>query len=371
MTLPIARCLWRLTCAFLVFAGHCQSSSFKPNYTIPAESVNYVAGPNTRSTLSIVWNCFSVIVLCTWNVLHLNVPSIYRSKGFWDNIRLVVLASTTKFKWMVVAILVPEYLLGKALSERLSVTFTLFPPEKGDPDKDASDEGAPDEDTPIGEWEAVHYYLANMGYFVLDVQPELGVVIETTTDAGQEQKNKPAPNSREGVLCEDVELAILEQGDWSGVRDTPGHTNEIEIDPAQRVGQSRPSPEATEKNTSSVNYPPSHRLYQAKIEELLAEEGLSTSKRINLRRLQHRSWALSTKQWKFAFKEGLAAVPHIPSVHLDKLDKGGALVKLLAIDQVLYLIIQLISRKVQGLPSSQLEIATLAFSVLSLFTYLI
>ncbi|OTA85782.1 hypothetical protein M434DRAFT_16044 [Hypoxylon sp. CO27-5] len=114
----------------------------------------------------------------------------------------------------------------------------------------------------------------------------------------------------------------------------------------------------------------SPRPYQDLIQELLDEEGLSASKRINLDRLQYRYWVLNAVQWKLAFSMDIAAVPNIPAVHLKKLDGGGALVKALAMGQVLYLIVQLISRKVQGLPSSQLEIATLAFSVLSLFTYL-
>lgn len=47
------------------------------------------------------------------------------------------------------------------------------------------------------------------------------------------------------------------------------------------------------------------------------------------------------------------------------------MVKLLALLQVVYLIIQLVARKVAGLPSAQLEIGALAFSVSSIVTYLL
>ncbi|OTA70093.1 hypothetical protein K449DRAFT_2081 [Hypoxylon sp. EC38] len=351
MILSSARRLLRFTCALLGLAGYCQSSIFKPNCTVPVDSVSYVAAPNTRSTLSIVWNCFSVIILCTWNVLHLNVPPIRHAQGFWKNTWLAIMASTTKIKWMVVAILVPEYLLGKALSERLAVKATLPRIEK--------------HITMTGkDWGEVHCYLANMGYFVLDVQPELRVAVKRATSFEMNQYNK-----RGGATHGDVERgekAANKKGARKNI--TTNHTNAIESDPAN-MPRSILFATEIEENIPFTG-PPSPRPYQSLIQELLDEEGLSASKRINLDRLQYRYWALNAVQWKLAFSMDIAAVPNIPAVHLKKLDGGGALVKALAMGQVLYLIVQLISRKVQGLPSSQLEIATLAFSVLSLFTYL-
>ncbi|KAI0137871.1 hypothetical protein F4776DRAFT_89573 [Hypoxylon sp. NC0597] len=373
MTLSLARRLLRFICALLMLISYSQSSSFKPNCTVPIDSVNYVAGPNTRSTLSIVWNCFSVIILCTWNVLHLNVPPVRHAQGFWKNTCLAIMASTTKIKWMVVTTLVPEYLLGKALSERLAVKATLPLIEKHIPMAGK-------------EWGEIHCYLANMGYFVLDVQPERRVPIKRATSFEEEQYNKPAPNSRDEAIHEDAALIDVERGEKAagekrakknitGMFCVPSHTNEIQNDPANMPRSILPAdelidlPREIEEDIPYVGSP-SPRPYQALIQELLDEEGLSTPKRINLDRLQYRYWALNAVQWKLAFSMDIATVPNIPAVYLNKLDGGGALVKALAIGQVLYLIIQLISREVQGLPSSQLEIATLAFSVLSLFTYL-
>ena len=56
---------------------------------------------------------------------------------------------------------------------------------------------------------------------------------------------------------------------------------------------------------------------------------------------------------------------------LEVLNRGDAIVKVLALVQILYLIIQLITRKVVGLPSTQLEIGALAFSASSIITYII
>lgn len=52
-----------------------QASSFKPECTIPPPGTTYVSGPNTRGTTSILFNCLSIIFLCTWNIQHLNVPA--------------------------------------------------------------------------------------------------------------------------------------------------------------------------------------------------------------------------------------------------------------------------------------------------------
>lgn len=89
-------------------------------------------------------------------------------------------------------------------------------------------------------------------------------------------------------------------------------------------------------------------------------------------RLKHTMWALDGSQLAYARGEGIITyLPSVSATELDALNKGDALVKLLAIVQVLWLIIELISRKVAGLPSSQLEIAALAIAACSFITYLL
>lgn len=67
----------------------------------------------------------------------------------------------------------------------------------------------------------------------------------------------------------------------------------------------------------------------------------------------------------------LTQSPKATTRELEGLDRGGKLVKLLALLQVSYLIVQLIGRKVAGLSSSQLEIMASAFSASSLVTYIL
>lgn len=58
----------------LVLARTTFASSFQPNCTLPPPHTNFVSGPNIRGTMTILWNCISVILLCTWNIQHLNIP---------------------------------------------------------------------------------------------------------------------------------------------------------------------------------------------------------------------------------------------------------------------------------------------------------
>ena len=98
---------------------------------------------------------------------------------------------------------------------------------------------------------------------------------------------------------------------------------------------------------------------------------MSSAAKINMSRLKSRYWALTATQWLTITRAGIATVPKISTSQLEKLDKGGALVKFLALLQVGYLIVQLIARKVGGLPSAQLEIGALAFASCSAITYLL
>nr|CDL70794.1 vegetative incompatibility protein 3a [Cryphonectria parasitica] len=66
----------------------------------------------------------------------------------------------------------------------------------------------------------------------------------------------------------------------------------------------------------------------------------------------------------------ISKLPFIPPEVIQDKDKSDRLVKLAAIWQVLWLFVDLISREVDGLPSSPLEIMVLAFSVLALLIYI-
>ena len=88
-------------------------------------------------------------------------------------------------------------------------------------------------------------------------------------------------------------------------------------------------------------------------------------------RLRTRYWALNYRQWENLLKRfpSLIDFPQLTFSQRGQLDANGALVKFLALIQLLYFILQLVMRKVKSLPSSQVEILTLAFAICSIFIH--
>ena len=92
----------------------------------------------------------------------------------------------------------------------------------------------------------------------------------------------------------------------------------------------------------------------------------------NLLVLQGDGWVVDAYQLLFARQIGiLKELPSLPIDELDDRNKGDALVKGLAMGQVLWLFVQLIARGVGDRTPSQFEIVVLAFSICTLITYIL
>jgi hypothetical protein len=83
-------------------------------------------------------------------------------------------------------------------------------------------------------------------------------------------------------------------------------------------------------------------------------------------------WVLNTQQLFLARKFGIIkCLPRVSMEEIDDKNKGDAVVKLLALLEVAWLILQLIVRKIRHLPSTQLEIMTLAFAGSTFVIYIL
>jgi hypothetical protein len=79
--------------------------------------VGWVAEPpHGRGTVSLLYSCLFTIYICTWSAVHLNVPA--DDDASWE-IKL------RKVKWMVVAILAPEYAATNAFRDWTLATTWL------------------------------------------------------------------------------------------------------------------------------------------------------------------------------------------------------------------------------------------------------
>ncbi|KAG8528183.1 uncharacterized protein KY384_007100 [Bacidia gigantensis] len=145
---------------------------FQPNCTLPSHAIGYATSPQVRGTLTIVWSCFAVIILCTWSVQHLHVPQdtdkekpssyarrfaraaislVFRQKKkveLWDEFLDEVRWNYERLKWMAFIILVPEFYFAKALTENCAAN---------DSRKGFGDE----------RWGTMHAFHANNRGFVL------------------------------------------------------------------------------------------------------------------------------------------------------------------------------------------------------------
>ncbi|KAF3225359.1 hypothetical protein TWF106_002499 [Orbilia oligospora] len=94
--------------------------------------------------------------------------------------------------------------------------------------------------------------------------------------------------------------------------------------------------------------------------------------KINEALLRGRYWALNCRQWqKIAVENDYVDLPNIEAAVLERLDHKSALVTILAVLQITTHIAQLVTRTALGLPSTPLEIGTLAFAALSAVIYVI
>jgi hypothetical protein len=90
----------------------------------------------------------------------------------------------------------------------------------------------------------------------------------------------------------------------------------------------------------------------------------------NLRALCGDRWSLDGSQLAHARKLGIIEkLPRITEDQIDDLNKGDVFLKVLAVVQIMWLCIQLITRLSRRLPTTQLEVVTLAFAVTSIITY--
>ncbi|KAK3307678.1 uncharacterized protein B0T15DRAFT_484731 [Chaetomium strumarium] len=99
-----------LIICFFSLAITAQSNDTTTASTAPNQEarVGWVAGPNQRGTLTLVYGCLSTIFASTWTVLHLNVPGPHDE--WWRK-------ALRKAKWMAVTVLFPEFVFSKAVCE--------------------------------------------------------------------------------------------------------------------------------------------------------------------------------------------------------------------------------------------------------------
>ncbi|MCJ1229931.1 hypothetical protein MMC12_006602 [Toensbergia leucococca] len=308
------------------------STTFSPDCASPPAQVNFVSSPSVRGTLDILWSSIFTLLLCTWTIQHLNVPdqkpeevpgllwALLRRrerKNFREALRWSINGVWYKTKWVLTTLLVPEFLVGKALQDLvLAIHYRNRMRQMAEKD------GV--------EWSLAHAYYANMGGFVARIEST------SASHSNFDQRNSAAAQkgaSQDGTL--------VSQSNIRGVASGGRTNNSLE----------RPK---SEGHTQAVD-PESEAMITETAEEA-----------------SQRTLTFIARTLIEARKSGL--ISRLPSISLREIEgrsKGDAFVKGSAIIQVLWMTIQCIVRATRHLPITQLEVAVLAFAVCALLTYLL
>lgn len=134
-------------------------ATFDIDCTLPPAHTAFVRSPNARGTLDIVWGCLAVIVLCTWSVLHLNVPLQVVPRNRKQKFIRAINHTSSKLCWMFLNILAPEMPFAQAVNGIASEQLL-----KPGFDKWKEIDGV--------TWSRAHTQLANMGCFVIAFGPD-------------------------------------------------------------------------------------------------------------------------------------------------------------------------------------------------------
>ncbi|ETS76928.1 hypothetical protein PFICI_10802 [Pestalotiopsis fici W106-1] len=110
-----------------------------------------------RSSLSVFYSCISILILCPWTGLNLNLPA--ESDSTWSKL-------VRKAKWCLITICVPEYAAATALAELRAALASqqLFRNELH-----------------VNHWTLAHAFFANAGGFVLEYEPTLPQLLKNKT----------------------------------------------------------------------------------------------------------------------------------------------------------------------------------------------
>jgi hypothetical protein len=293
-------------------------TTFRPDVMLPNYTVNIVSAPNMRSTYDILWSSLFTLIICVWSVQHLNVPKPTPDCTTWrEYLQEGIAQGWSRVKWMLATLIFPEFLAGKAFHDLLwARKYYYHMKELAERDNVS--------------WTLTHVFFADMGGFVIEVQPSLA-----PTEL-QHSVHKSSHEDASTLLGKDDETIPRRH------------------DPSSKSSGGFNSSAECQCDTT--------------IQDMQQSETLrSTKSRPDFEYAYPNAAFLMTMR-----QDGL--LQRLPDVSLKAIQdksKGDIFVKGIALIQVLWLIIQVSTRAIRNLPVSQLEISVLAFSACAVFTYVL
>ncbi|KAI1192934.1 hypothetical protein F5X97DRAFT_315863 [Nemania serpens] len=289
-------------------------------------TIGWQASPTERGTLTLVYSCVITIFTCTWTVLHLNVPGL--DDELWE-------IAIRKAKWMAINILIPEFIFAKAVCDlRLALN------DLREFDDNLKREY---EDNPGLAWTEKHENFEHTYSWQVDYGPRAGLLYRFL--------GLQLPVSRDRL----VEITA-KRGDNS-----PNATSSPKLESVSRFRTTRSwtLAHAYLANMGGLMYLRGSDVQENKLHYHVLS-GVKLSDRYEWRRVgysRHRSDDHPL--------HGLV----LKKEDIEDKSKADWLLKCFTVLQVIWLVLTVVVRGVEGLPVTQLEIATVAFSISAIFTH--
>ncbi|OCK75712.1 hypothetical protein K432DRAFT_307903 [Lepidopterella palustris CBS 459.81] len=315
---------------------------FRPNCSFPnTEPTGFIYSPNIRSTLDIVWSCVSIIILSTWSVLHLTVPPDIEAVDPSEKIRKQIFFLLRKLSWMGIMLIFPEYLLAIGAANQLIASVNT----------EALREKFVGKDKDNVPWSRTHTIQADMG----------GIALRFSEQSNRKIRDPKPQNPHTSSNLTSYEGPI----DASKERDQQLESIRFlqDFDKKQKrylSGLGKSQWESFGQHwTLAANY-------------IRHAEELTIINANNVASLQGKVWILDSKQLALAREyKIIKRLPHIEKRDIQDRSKSDGLVRTLAVIQVIWLVVQIIARRIVHVSSSALEFSTLAFSSCAFIIYLI
>ncbi|CEJ90122.1 hypothetical protein VHEMI05926 [[Torrubiella] hemipterigena] len=333
-------------------------TQFNVNCTLPDGVYTFVSAPNVRGTMEIVWGCLSILIICTWSVVHPNVPCQLAARTWREKTRRSILRLWWKIIIFVWNVLAPEWTLGKAWSDYRSVSGAAA----GYADMSQIDKVP---------WTRTHSYFAHMGGFAI----KFGNAVSDFGPASVDVEKGNALPDQTAVAPQDKKEPNAEEESFQEIakkfaRQRKRYTEVLEDTSSTSYGQPGWARDAKNLATATTVLNMQDFGYFSSDSEKAIFKTSYEAWWHNVRALEQDIWVVDANQLLLARQMGIIA--SLPNIHEDDLDdrnKGESFVKIVAILQILWFVVQLISRLASQLPTTQLEIMTFAFAICSALTY--
>jgi hypothetical protein len=364
---------------------------FNPNCTLPdTVPVGFVNAPSIRATMQIIWSCFSVILLCTWSILRPNVPPelkpkeprpadpFYKKLISLQKIYKTLFLLFRKAYWAGVMLIAPEFLTTFTTKKMLGTNENnvLLKALAG---------------SEI-EWDLQQTILADMGGIVIDFSNIEGQSINNEKYGLEKSlETRPTheiPRPIQEPFLQSGDTTIPEQAqryaqeDDQAVHEAPmpsqqgiRPSGDIESDPLCPGGDFITQFERRQSRWFGGCEIPwkrhePHVRIAIKVKEALKDQ--PNWKIQTIAALSGSLWTLDSMQLAVAIEHGIITdLPDIKTADINDKNKSDALVKVLAVIQVVWMVVQLCARVYYRHPFAQLELGTVAFSVTAIILYIV